>query len=382
MFTENQVRQFYVATGTAADVIAPVEVDSSHAATDLSAKSDGACQFVLGPNGDEFYLQYKGPLDGPQRSDIIKVCNVMDVRLTAAADMVHKNKKAVITLDSTLVSTNNLAVTGDFVLNVGIKGYVALGFDSTKVKFGAVRGVSGTSASDFYKNMAKSLAKNFSRESVPMVKVGVSAAATGASPKWYGEDWSGTTAAAIVIEEVEQPWRRGVAKVEYVDFDVYASTVYANGADVIWGKVQFAGSAKYTDGTASAATITAGGTQVNSKRVADMEWFFHKERGDVYGEAGYPNNIDTVYQVVPDNAYGYSFIDIHYYFEGNSHNVGKSEKTLTIVVPGKASDPEELAQKLVGAAATTGQNPTPATGLYKWLDGITTIKVSPSWDAA
>ena len=71
MFTENQVRQFYVATSTGDDVIAPVEVDSTHKATDLNAKSAGACQFVIGPNKDEAFIMYKGPSDdGLQKTSL------------------------------------------------------------------------------------------------------------------------------------------------------------------------------------------------------------------------------------------------------------------------------------------------------------------------
>lgn len=378
MFTENQVRQFYVVPTGSADttnVQEPVKVDGNASpavkAADLSNLATGACQFVVNNAGDEAYMLYKGPsTDGFQRSDLIKRCNVIDVRFTDAADMVHKNKKAVLTLDSSLISSSKVA-EGEYVLNIEIKNYVALGYNSTKVKFATVISDGNTSPSDFYKKLAINLAKNFKREAAPLVSVGISAAATGASPVLVGSSsWGSTTAAAIVIEEVAQPWRLGAAKVEYVDFEVYPSNIN----EKAWGKVQFAGSSKYTDGTASSTTITAGATQPNSKAVADMEYFFHKERGDVYGYAGFPYNIDTVYQVVPGFADGYSMVDIHYYFEGNSHNVGHSEKTLT-VVGSKAN-----LKRLFGSAATTGQSATAATGLYAFLEGTgVEIKKSASW---
>jgi hypothetical protein len=67
-------------------------------------------------------------------------------------------------------------------------------------------------------------------------------------------------------------------------------------------------------------------------------------------------------------------VDIHYYFEGNSHNVGHSEKTLT-VVGSKAN-----LKRLFGSAATTGQSATAATGLYAFLEGTgVEIKTSASW---
>ena len=378
MFTENQVRQFYVVPTGSADntnVKEPVKVDGNASpavkAADLSNLATGACQFVVNNAGDEAYMLYKGPsTDGFQRSDLIKRCNVIDVRFTDAADMVHKNKKAVLTLDSSLISSSKVA-EGEYVLNIEIKNYIALGYNSTKVKFATVISDGNTSPSDFYKKLAINLAKNFKREAAPLVSVGISTAATGASPVLVGSSsWGSTTAAAIVIEEVPQPWRLGAAKVEYVDFEVYPSMIN----EKAWGKVQFAGSSKYTDGTASSATVTAGGTQPNSKAVADMEYFFHKERGDVYGYAGFPNNIDTIYQVVPGLADGYSMVDIHYYFEGNSHNVGHSEKTLT-VVGSKAN-----LKRLFGSAATTGQSAAAATGLYAFLEGTgVEIKTSTSW---
>lgn len=379
MFTENQVRQFYVVPTGSADttnVKEPVKVDGNASpavkAADLSNLATGACQFVVNNAGDEAYMLYKGPsTDGFQRSDLIKRCNVIDVRFTDAADMVHKNKKAVLTLDSSLISSSKVA-EGEYVLNIEIKNYVALGYNSTKVKFATVISDGNTSPSDFYKKLAINLAKNFKREAAPLVSVGISTAATGASPVLVGSSsWGSTTAAAIVIEEVAQPWRLGAAKVEYVDFEVYPSNIN----EKAWGKVQFAGSSKYTDGTASGSTVTAGATQPNSKAVADMEYFFHKERGDIYGYAGFPYNIDTVYQVVPGFADGYSMVDIHYYFEGNSHNVGHSEKTLT-VVGSKAN-----LNRLFGhAASTSGGTTTPANGLYAFLDGTgVEIKKSTSW---
>ena len=89
MFTENQVRQFYVA----ANPVAPA------GAAPTSASNAGAMKLTV--NGDEAYFIYKGPTeDGLQRTDLIKKDCVMDVRLTDAADLVHKKKKVEVTLAS------------------------------------------------------------------------------------------------------------------------------------------------------------------------------------------------------------------------------------------------------------------------------------------
>jgi hypothetical protein len=248
-------------------------------------------------------------------------------------------------------------------------------YNTSKIKFGAARAVN-TTASDLYKALALNLAKNFARESTKLIKITLKGDSSHnevlPNSDMSASPFSSVAATAIEIEEVEQPWRRGAAPQEFVNFEAVPSTVYnaTTNEDVVWGAV--------TDVTASNSNAV-----VNSKRVADMEWFFHKERGDKYGEMCWPWNLDTTYQVDSTNAYGYSFVDIHYYFEGNSHNVGHSEKTLTIVFPGKSSHPDANAQKLIGAVATTGQSATPATGLYAWLEGTgVSIKFSANWDAA
>ena len=303
MFTENQVRQLYVVNSV---VTGSTEVDKN--------SNTGATKIKESADKKEFFFVTKGAsADGVQRTDLVDKCNIMDIRATAAADMVHKMKKVKVVLNDTPV------VGQDYILNVEIKNYIAIGNDSTKVKFGVAK-ATNTVASDLYKALAINLAKNFSRESVQLVKFTLDGDTnnTEITPNTKVSDLQSITATGIVIEEVEQPWRRGVAKQEFVNFEVYPSTIYTNLMDVIWGTV--------TDMTASNTNVLP-----NSKMVADMEYFFHKERGDVYGEAGYPNNIDTVYMVDPANAAGYSFLDIHFFYKGNSHNVGNSEKTLSLV---------------------------------------------------
>ena len=367
MFTENQVRQFYVATSTGSDVIAPLQVDSSHAATDLSAKSAGACQIIINADGDEFYMNYKGPSsDGVQRSDRVGKCQLMSISCSDAADLVHIKKRVEVTL-ATLNGSSTPIVGQDYLLNINIHNYVATDYTSTKVKFGVAR-ATNTTASDLYKLLAINIAKNLATESVPMIKVMLKNASDPVEVKptdtLTSLASSPTTATGIILEEVEQPWRRGAARQEFVNFEVVPSTVYVSalGADLVWGTV--------TDVTASNTSNTI----PNSKKVADMEYFFHKERGDRYGYIGFPDNIDTVYQVDPTNSDGYSFVDIHYYAEGNSHNIGHSEKTLTIV------GTKTNLKKLIGSAATGGGSPSPATGLYAFIDGTpVTIKTTASW---
>ena len=347
VFHENQSRQLYVVGSV---VTGSTEV--------TNASSTGAIKVKASADGNDFFFEYKGPsADGLQRSDLIDKCNIMDIRATDAADMMHKMKKVEVTLDSNVSAT---AIVGqDYILNVEVRGFIAPGTDSTRIKFGAAHAFT-TTASDLYKALAVNLAKNFAREAVPLVNIFLKNSSTpvAVTGKSKVADFSAVTATGIIIEEVEQPWRLGAAAQEFVDFVVSPSTIYTAGADVVWGTV--------TDVTASTSNKLP-----NSKKVADMEYAFHKNRGDVFGFQGWPNNIDTVYQINPSDASGYSLLDIHYFYKGNSMNVGNSEKTITLVGT-KAN-----LKSLIGVAASGDD---PATGLMAILAGTNvTIKTSASW---
>ena len=304
MFTENQSRQLYVVNNVVAANAEPVNA--------------GEAKMKETADNKEFFFNIMGATDdGLQRSDLINKCMIMDIRATAADDMKHKMKKVELELDSNVSATP--VVGQDYLVNVTIKNYIANGDDSIKVKFGAAKAFN-TSADALYKSLAINLAKNFSRESVKLVKITLKGDAnnTEITSKTKVADLSAITATGIILEEVEQPWRLGCAKVEYVNFEVQPSTIYVNQMDQVWGTV--------TD-------VTANNTNAlpNSKIVADMEYFYHKNRGDIYGMQDWPNNIDTKYMVNPSLAAGYSMLDIHFYYEGNSHNIGHSEKTITLV---------------------------------------------------
>lgn len=313
IFSENQSRQLYVVKSV---VSGNTEVTNQSAAGATKLK-----EVMVDANtpGKEFFFAYKGPSsDGLQRSDLINKCNIIDIRATDAADQKHVMMKKKVALKST-VNSGNPILGEDYVLDVEIKSYLSPDINSTKGKFAAARAYTSV-PSDLYKALALNLAKNMSREAVPMVKITLDGDAnnTEITNRTKLADLSSITATGIVIEEVEQPWRLGTAQQEFVNFDLFPSTVYYNNVDQIWGEV--------TDLTASNTNKLP-----NSKKVADMEYFYHKNRGDVYGKQWYPTTIDTQYLVDATDANGYSFLDIHYYYEGNSHNIGHSEKTITLV---------------------------------------------------
>lgn len=302
VFSTNQVRQLYVA-----NILKTPHVLASDGAGSIAVKSDTA--------KNHMYFEYKGA-DNLMRSDLIDIKNLLYVKATDADDMAYKLRAVTVTLDS---EVNAAPVAGqDYILRIAFKQYVGMSDEDQYFKYGMVHAYAGMTASDFYKKLALSLAKNFSREVVPLVKfiltdstdVAVTVDATTKESSLIG------TYKALVISEVEQPWRLGIMEQTPVYFEVQPAPVTVDGDERIWGKVEEAAPA---------------GTIANGKKIADLEYFCMGERGDIYGGVGYPNNIPTTYLVDP--TVKYNVIDIHYAYVGSNESAQKSEKTITLVVP-------------------------------------------------
>ena len=304
--SDNQFRNLYVMKSYKASesVISAVG--------DLTLKVDTAKSNV--------YLIYKDTED-TLISDIINIKNLLYVKSNKATDMARK-------LHSQSVTINENPISGqDYVLNVEVRNFVALGDDSTHIKFGAVHAVKGMTKSDFYKVMAINLAKNLSREPSPILNVLLTKNDSAASDEKTSEvavllngkmqnlaTLNNTESYTnIIINEVEQPWRRGVAQVEPVNFNTTCSTILMDGDDVIWGTVK-----KET-----------GDVINNGKQIADMEWFYHGTRGDIYREATYPDNFD--FKPLVDETEAYHTLDIHFAYVGPGVEAAKSERTITVV---------------------------------------------------
>ena len=323
--SDNQFRNLYV-------MKAYKDSESALAAVgDLTLKVDTAKSNV--------YLVYKDTED-TITSDLISIKNLIYAKATKAADMAR-------TLNSQSVTLNADPISGqDYVLNVEVRNFVALGDDSTHIKFGAVHAVKGMTKSDFYKAMAVNLAKNLSREPSPILNVLLTkndSAASGEKDSEVAVLLNGKmqnlaalksteTYTDIIIDEVEQPWRRGVAQVEPVNFNTTCGTILMDGDDVIWGTVE----------------KEEGDPVNNGKQIADMEWFYHGTRGDIYREATYPDNFD--FKPLVDETKAYSTLDIHFAYVGPGVEVAKSERTITVV----CADAAELNKLITAIKTATG----------------------------
>lgn len=303
-FSVNQVRQLYVATA-----FKTPHVLASDAAGSIAVKNDTAKSHL--------YFEYKGA-DNLMRSDLIDTKNILYAKATDATAMAHDLKSVTIALDSNVNSGAPVAGQ-DYILRIAFKQYVGMSDEDQYFKYGMVHAYAGMDASEFYKVLAVSLAKNFSREVVPLIKIEIktASATTEVTPTTKVADLTGTYT-GVVITEVEQPWRLGVMAQTPVYFTVQSVPVTVNGDERYWATL----------------TESTSGSIGNGKTIADLEYFCMGERGDMYRQVGWPNNIPTTYLVDPAKAY-YVF-DIHYAYVGSNESVQKSEKTITIVCADKA----------------------------------------------
>ena len=320
--SDNQFRNLYVM--------------KTYKASESALEAVGDTTLKVDTAKNSMYLVYKDTEDN-LTSDIIDLKNLLYVKSTKAADMARK-------LNSQSVTLNEDPISGqDYVLNVEVRNFVALGDDSTHIKFGAVHAVKGMTKSDFYKAMAVNLAKNLSREVSPILNVlltkndttdGESEVPVLVNGKMQNLATlkSTETYTNIIIDEVEQPWRRGVAQVEPVNFNTTCGTILMDGDDVIWGTVE----------------KEEGDPVNNGKQIADMEWFYHGTRGDIYREATYPDNFD--FKPLVDETKAYHTLDIHFAYVGPGVEVAKSERTITVV----CADAAELNKLITAIKTATG----------------------------
>ena len=326
-YSVNQVRQLYVAKA-----LKTPHVLASDAAGSIAVKNDTA--------KNHLYFEYKGA-DNLMRSDLIDIKNILYAKATDADDMAHELKAVTVTLDSE-VNAGAPVAGQDYILRIVFKQYVGMSDEDQYFKYGMVHAYAGMDADEFYKVLALSIAKNFSREVVPLIKIEVHSKATKSkggfdsngymvvtpttkdngksdtTNPYYATDTLVTDIDSIRITEVEQPWRLGVMAQTPVYFTVQPVAVMVNGDERIWATV----------------TESTNGTIANGKKIADLEYFCMGERGDMYRNIGWPHNIPTTYLVDPTKTY-YTF-DIHYAYVGNNESVQKSEKDITIVCSDKA----------------------------------------------
>lgn len=321
----NQVRHLYVAKSL------KTAIAQLATAGDILPKADTAKSTM--------YFQYFSPAGVIESSDKIDIKNITYAKATSSQYLAKKLDRYQVVLDPEVNSGNPVAGQ-DYLLRLAFRQYVGLSPEDQYWKFGMVHAVSGMTASNFYKAMALSLARNIAREATPLVTIYLVASGPAYTPVTIDTDPATLTGTytGIQIEQVAQDWILGVMPQGYIPFAVQPTNITFEGDERIWGTV---------------TTVTPINVVQDGHDIADLEYFTMGARGDFYRNMGWPNVIHTTYLVDPTQKY--DTLDISYYWAGGAEDVQKSPRTITLVT---VDDGSHTAMKALIAAINTASGLT------------------------
>lgn len=353
LFTANQVNQVYVLKSDSP----VIELTNSDVTT---SNKLGTIGIGATPDYKSIYFKYRGP-GGVTRSDLIDLDKIERVVATPASAMAQTLMSAKITLNAAALKSSTPVAGQDYMLRITFNGYIGISpEDSQYWKHGLVHATAGMSTSAFYLQLASSIAKNMARETNNLIKVFVTYSTDSeteitATSNVNDSSTFSQTYTGVIIKAVEPDWILGMKQQKQITFTVEPTTIINDDNDeVVWGDVVYSNKKKLTGGaTPSYSVVTSGqpaaaGTVINSKLMADYEYFWHGERGDQYRMMGFPDYVPTTYLVDPSWQYGYDTVAIHYSYIGSNESSQKSEKDVTFIIPRASTDSEASS---VGALA-------------------------------
>jgi|GEM_PF-4576294 len=312
-FSVDQVRQLYVIPNGVQILTNNTSLADTADNGALSLRFNAA----TGAASDKsFYFEYKSPNAGIVRSDLIDRNKITYVKGSVATDKPYQRQE--IALDPSINS--GAPVIGEkYIFRVRFYGMGVGGNDIQYVKVGGVYTArTGDTAETIFKAIVDLFNKGIEKEPEQWVSINV----TGAG-----------NAAKIVIESVERPFRLGQKDGSPMRFECSVTTVSYYNQDIPWGIV--------TD-----TTFTNPNKYSNARVTADMEWFYLGERTVQDRLYSYPNNFDLEYLAkfkpiaVPGaGTIRYDFIDLEFFYSGDTEDVQRSKKQLTLAIeraPGNA----------------------------------------------
>ena len=309
VFSTNQTRHLYVVTKAAAEDAVPTTVGEIQVST----------------AGDAPYLSYMGVDKTLMRSDLLT--NIESISLSTNDANMKK------TLPAVKVTMKDQAVVGkQYIIRVVFNNFIGASDEYTTAVVADYTPVS-TDAKEVYKGLALILAKNLAKHITPLATVHLTTSGASVPVTAATKDTELTGAyTGLEIKAAKQPWILGTKSADVFSFNVALTPITVDGVDVAWGTVD----------------NIAGVEVSNGETIADMEYFYMKERADQYGNIGWPNVVHTNYLVDPTKEY--NAIDIHYAYVGSNESVQKSEKTITIVYPDTLTGMDRIITALKTAA--------------------------------
>lgn len=289
IFTTNSVRHFYVLKEKkvfASEVVNPGDFC-------LSETSDG-----------KKYFQYMGE-GGNIFSDLIDPKTITHIKYTAG----EGTPTSKITV--TLPAKASIVAGQDYVIRIKVLSHYSPAQEAAMFQFGVVHANNDMvkTPKKFWEALAKSLNANLNKGEEKLFDITVPEAGT-----------------SLEIKEIAQTknYKRGSISVKPVNFEVYTSesTLYfedTEGGDgyyetMLWGETNREDSTPIP----------------NAYKIADMEHFYHGERGDVYRDSVAKIGWDTKY-MINDFSVNYDTLDIHFAFVDTGTESYRSEKDITLV---------------------------------------------------
>lgn len=288
IYTTNSVRHFYVLKSKKDQI------------SDLT--NPGDYMLTEAPN-NKLHFQYVG-MGGKISSDLIDPKTITHVKSTTGKSTY--NNKVTVTLPE-----NASVVAGqDYVIRVKVLSHYSPAQEAAMFQFGVVHANNEMvkTTSKFWEALAKSLEANLDKGEEKLFEI---------TPSETN----------LIIEEIPQTknYKRGSISVKPVNFEVYTSesTLHFTDAEggegyyetMLWGET--------TEGKGAEETT-------NAYKIADMEHFYHGERGDVYRDSVAKIGWDTKY-MVDDFSKNYDTLDIHFAFVDTGTESYRSEKDITLV---------------------------------------------------
>ena len=295
IFNTNQARHLYVATSVGQIADGAVNTDVT------SGMSNGQLKVGAIKDGDvyeDLYFVYKNNDGIITRSDAIKIKNIEYTNwVPPTADsgimMATLLKKATVTFTGTYTDWKGKTLE----LTVNLRQFIGLE-DSENYPI--------TISVDVPSNAANAgaiytLLENELKSAIAAFKT---------APFTVTSSGSG-----LVITEAQQKWVRGKNSADPIHFEVFLSQPITGEP---WGTVAWADTTTKVTG---------------DYKVADLEYFTHRERADILGEIAWPNDYSWTPIVTPaDGTYTYGLMTIQYFYQGVAEDIQKSPRTMHIAV--------------------------------------------------
>lgn len=298
IFTTNSVRHFYVLKSQK---------------TSVEGLTNAGDYLVSTTQDGKKYFQYVGE-GGLIFSDLIDPKTITHVKYTEGKGT--PTSKVTVTLPAKA----SVVAGQDYVIRVKVLSHYSPAQEAAMFQFGVVHANNDMvkTPKKFWEALAKSLNANLNKGEEKLFDITVPEAGT-----------------SLEIKEIAQTknYKRGSISVKPVNFEVYTSesTLYFAGEE---------GSEGYYETMLWGKTNREDSTPIpNAYKIADMEHFYHGERGDVYRDSVAKIGLDTKY-MINDFSVNYNTLDIHFAFVDTGTESYRSEKDIILVSTNSLSDLE------------------------------------------